>query len=156
MKKLMTAFLSTIMAVSLLAGCGSEVKESSAENSKASETKTAETNTVSEDVFKDIPDAITADVTIKGTPEMYKNVDFSKQETIYLYLIGSTPNDFDDILKLANEYLATFNTTLDITIMAWSDYQDLYSLNLTSGTNIDAIFTAPWVIYGRKLQRVRS
>ena len=33
---------------------------------------------------------------------------------------------------------------MDFTIWAWSDYRDLYSLNLAAGTNCDIIFTAPW------------
>ena len=97
-----------------------------------------------EDPFADMPEAIDYGVTITATPEMYPDIDLSKEETVYIYLIGDTPNDFQDILDKANEYMKPFNTKLDFTIMAWSDYGDLYSLNLTSGENIDMIFTAPW------------
>ena len=98
----------------------------------------------SEDPFADLPEAIDYGVTIKATPEMYPDIDLSKHETIYIYLIGDTPNDFGDVLAKVNEYLEPFNTDLEFTIMAWSDYSDLYSLALTAGEDIDMIFTAPW------------
>lgn len=93
---------------------------------------------------EELPEAIEPGAVVKATPDMYPDTDLSKEDTVYIYLIGDTPNDFDQIVEKANEYLADFNTKLDFTIMPWSDYQNLYSLNLTSGTNIDLIFTAPW------------
>ncbi|MCR4940224.1 MAG: ABC transporter substrate-binding protein [Treponemataceae bacterium] len=111
---------------------------------KAAATSSDTGKTVAEDVFKDIPTKITADKPIKATPAMYSNIDLSKEDTVYIYLIGDTPNDWDKVVELANEYLKPFNTKVQFTIMAWSDYQDLYPLSLISGTDIDAIFTAPW------------
>ena len=92
----------------------------------------------------ELPKEMTYGTVVAATPEMYPNTDLSEEETIYIYLIGDTPNDFDQILEAANTYLEPFNTKLDFTIMAWSDYSNLYSLALTSGENIDMIFTAPW------------
>ena len=156
MKKLLALLLAAVLAMSLLAACNSTTGGNETEATKADSTETkadnaetkadsAETEATSTgDPFADLPAEVTMGGTIKGTPEMYPNVDLSKEETIYFTLIGDTPNDFQDILAKVNEYLQPFNTKVDFTILAWSDYGDLYSLNLTSGEKIDVIFTAPW------------
>ena len=61
-----------------------------------------------------------------------------------MYLIGDTPNDWDKVLALVNEYLEPYNTKLAVTVMSWSDYQTMYSLVLAGGEQVDLIFTAPW------------
>ncbi|MCR4589124.1 MAG: ABC transporter substrate-binding protein [Lachnospiraceae bacterium] len=147
-KKMFTKALGLLLAACMLTACGSTEgaapEQSAAEPAAEKTVAEVAAEPVAEDVFKDVPEKIEAGCNIVATPEMYSNIDLSKEETIYIYLIGSTPNDMDQITELANEYLKPFNTNIEFTIMAWSDYQDLYSLNLTSGTNIDAIFTAPW------------
>ena len=75
---------------------------------------------------------------------MYSSIDLSEPYTVNMYLIGDTPNDWDRILELTNEYLEPFNTSLNVTIMSWSDYQTMYSLVLAGGEQVDLIFTAPW------------
>lgn len=137
--KLLALLLTTCMLCACGSGAGSENTSAADSNGKA-----ATASPVAEDAFKGLPAELTPEAVITATPEMYSNIDLSKNKTVYIYLIGSTPNDFDQIVELANKYLEPFNTKVEFTIMAWSDYQDLYSLNLTSGTNIDAIFTAPW------------
>ena len=155
MKKLLALLLAAVMAMSLLAACNSASDggkdTTAAETKEDTDTKTdneggqgTEGQTPAGDPFADLPEAVTMGGTIKATPEMYPNVDFSKKETIYFTLIGDTPNDFQDVLAKVNEYLQPFNTEVDFTILAWSDYGDLYSLNLASGEKIDVIFTAPW------------
>ena len=145
-KKLFNKALGLMLTACMLAACGNNAGQEANTTAQAPEKTTAAVTAapVEEDVFKDVPDEIAAGKTVVATPEMYSNIDLSKEETVYIYLIGSTPNDMDQITELANEYLKPFNTNIEFNIMAWSDYQDLYSLNLTSGTNIDAIFTAPW------------
>ncbi len=142
-KNRITKMLALILTTCMLCACGSgAASESSAPQGKTEAPVAAAP--VSDDAFKDVPSELTPETVITATPEMYSNIDLSKNKTVYIYLIGTTPNDFDQITELANKYLEPFNTKIEFTIMAWSDYQDLYSLNLTSGTNIDAIFTAPW------------
>ncbi|MCD8336476.1 MAG: DUF3502 domain-containing protein [Lachnospiraceae bacterium] len=104
------------------------------------------TVSASEDVaalLAELPEAV-GEGTIVATPEMYAGIDLSKSYTVNMYLIGDTPNDWDDVLALVNEYLEQFNTTLAVTFMSWSDYQTMYSLALAGGEQIDLIFTAPW------------
>ena len=75
---------------------------------------------------------------------MYTNVDLSKPYTVYLYLIGDTPQDWDKVMAAVNEYLEPFNTKLETVIMSWADYGTKYSLVLAGGEEVDAIYTAPW------------
>lgn len=84
------------------------------------------------------------DGVVKATPEMYTNVDLSKPYTVYLYLIGDTPQDWDKVMAAVNEYLEPFNTKLETVIMSWADYGTKYSLVLAGGEEVDAIYTAPW------------
>ena len=150
MKKSLAILLVAVMALSTLFGCGgSSDATTNAATEKATEkateaAKTEEAATEAADDGALLPDDMTYRSEIKGAPSLYPNVDFSKDETIYITLIGDTPNDFPDIVAAANEYLKPYHTTLDFTIWAWSDYKKLYSLNLASGENIDMIFTAPW------------
>ncbi|MBQ6550396.1 MAG: ABC transporter substrate-binding protein [Lachnospiraceae bacterium] len=156
MKKLIALLIAAVMILSMLSACGTtpagtdtpkDTAEAEAEaepEAEAGEEAGEEEAEASPEGGAVLPDELTLGSYIKGDPSLYPNVDFSKEETIYICLIGDTPNDFQDILDKANEYLAPYNTKLDFTIWAWSDYQDLYSLNLASGANIDIIFTAPW------------
>ena len=151
MKKLIALLLAAAMILSMLSACGTtpagsdtpkDTAEAEAEGEEGQEAEGEDAEAGTGDAV--LPDELTLGTVIKGDPSLYKNVDLSKEETIYICLIGDTPNDFQDILDKANEYLAPYNTKLDFTIWAWSDYKDLYSLNLASGTNCDIIFTAPW------------
>ncbi len=147
MKKKVLRVLALLLVSCLIAGCGKGTEKNRAGNgyevNLSNNSEAIPTSTAS-DPFKDLPEKLTGSTYVKATPDMYSNIDLKKEKTVYIYLIGTTPNDFPQIVELANEYLKPFNTKVEFTIMAWSDYADLYSLNLTSGTNIDAIFTAPW------------
>ncbi len=83
-------------------------------------------------------------VKITATPEMYANTDLSDEYTVIMYLIGDKPNDWQVVEDKVNEYLKPFNTRLSTQFMSWADYQTMYSLTLSSGDQVDLIFTAPW------------
>lgn len=150
-KKLLATILSVCMTASMLAGCGDS--SSSSSSSATTDTKSETTSTAAADTSSDTASASSAldalpastdEGTITATPEMYANTDLSKDYTVNMYLIGDTPNDWDKVLTLVNEYLEPFNTELDVTFMSWSDYQTMYSLVLAGGEQVDLIFTAPW------------
>ena len=159
MKKVTALLLALCLAATMLAACSSSSGDKK-EDTKAAETTAAEkteaakndeTDAATEapapsggDPFADLPDSVVMGGTIKGTPEMYPDVDLSSHETIYVTLVGDTPNDFPDIKDKINEYLEPFNTDVEFTIYGWSEYGDMYTLALTSGEKIDLIFTAPW------------
>ena len=145
-KRLLAIVMSLCLTAAALAGCGGSgggsqenaAAETTAES--AAGTEAAESTAASLD---SLPAAVGEGI-ITATPEMYSNIDLSEPYTVNMYLIGDTPNDWDRILELTNEYLEPFNTSLNVTIMSWSDYQTMYSLVLAGGEQVDLIFTAPW------------
>ena len=150
MKKKALSLLLTMTTVSaLLAGCGdsattdttSQSTSSSTSTSTSSEAGTASTSSVD---LSSLPDKIEPGVTVTADPSFYADTDLSSAYTVNMYLIGDTPNDWDKVLSLVNEYLEPYNTDLAVTFMSWSDYQTMYSLTLAGGADVDIIFTAPW------------
>ena len=149
-KRLLAIVMSLCLTAAALAGCGGSgggSQESAQENAAAETTAESAAGTEAAQSTGASLDSLPAAVgegTITATPEMYSNIDLSEPYTVNMYLIGDTPNDWDRILELTNEYLEPFNTSLNVTIMSWSDYQTMYSLVLAGGEQVDLIFTAPW------------
>ena len=162
LKKLLAMALTAGMTMTLLAGCGNSSGGSAGESSGASSSDEAGTgdaagageeatgdetdasgDTASSSSMEGLPEAV-GEGTITATPEMYSGVDLSDPYTVNMYLIGDTPNDWEKVLGLVNDYLKPFNTELAVTFMSWSDYQTMYSLVLAGGEQVDLIFTAPW------------
>ncbi len=136
-KKCMAAIMAAVLTAGTLAGCGNAEKQG---GTSQTETKSAVS---AEKAMENLPDTV-LDGVINATPEMYPNTDLSNPCTVNMYLIGDTPNDWDEILKKINEELEPFNTTLKTTIMSWSDYATMYSLVLAGGEQVDLIYTSPW------------
>ena len=149
-KRLLAIVMSLCLTAAALAGCGGSgggSQESAQENAAAETTAESAAGTEAAQSTAASLDSLSAAVgegTITATPEMYSSIDLSEPYTVNMYLIGDTPNDWDRILELTNEYLEPFNTSLNVTIMSWSDYQTMYSLVLAGGEQVDLIFTAPW------------
>lgn len=149
-KRLLAIVMSLCLTAAALAGCGGSgggSQESAQENAAAETTAESAAGTEAAESTAASLDSLPAAVgegTITATPEMYSSIDLSEPYTVNMYLIGDTPNDWDRILELTNEYLEPFNTSLNVTIMSWSDYQTMYSLVLAGGEQVDLIFTAPW------------
>ena len=149
-KRLLAIVMSLCLTAAALAGCGGSgggSQESAQENAAAETTAESAAGTEAAQSTGASLDSLPAAVgegTITATPERYFNIDLSEPYTVNMYLIGDTPNDWDRVLELANEYLEPFNTSLNVTIMSWSDYQTMYSLVLAGGEQVDLIFTAPW------------
>lgn len=139
-KKVISMLLVAAMTASVLSGCGGSSSETTASGSNTESTGGA---AAASDALAELP-AVIGEGKVAATPEMYVNTDLSKQETVNMYLIGDTPNDWEEVLGLVNEYLKPFNTELAVTFMSWSDYQTMYSLVLAGGEDVDIIFTAPW------------
>lgn len=148
-KKLLSTILSVCMTASLLAGCSSsETSSTSATDSTKATSSTSSADTAaSGDVSSASLDSLPSQVgsgTITASPDFYTATDLSKEYTVNMYLIGDTPNDWNKVLDLVNEYLEPYNTKLAVTFLSWSDYQTMYSLVLAGGEQVDLIFTAPW------------
>lgn len=144
--KILALTLACGMMLSSLAGCGSSTSAPAAESTQSadasagSETSAPAASSVSLD---ELPAAV-GEGEIVASPDFYPSTDLSSEYTVNMYLIGDTPNDWDKVLGLVNDYLAPFNTKLAVTFMSWSDYQTMYSLVLAGGEQVDMIFTAPW------------
>lgn len=155
-RKTLALTLATCMLASALTGCGgsSATTDSAATDSAKTTTTTTEKTTTdnASDAqaaaptvsLDDLPAKIERGVEVKALPEYYSAIDLSDEYTVNMFLIGDTPNDWDKVLGLMNDYLQPFNTKLDVTFMSWSDYQTMYSLVLAGGEQVDLIFTAPW------------
>ena len=152
-KKILSMITAAAAAGTLLAGCGStaatsDTPASSEVSSAAAETTAASgaSSEASESSGADLSSlpATQLDGTVTATPEMYPDVDMSDPYTVKMYLIGDTPNDWDEVQTKINDYLKPFNTSVETTFMSWSDYQTMYSLTLAGGSDVDLIFTAPW------------
>lgn len=148
-KKLLSMMLVLAMAVVLFAGCGNSSSGNDAssqgdvQESGSNEGAGEEADAPAASALEGLPAAV-GEGTIVATPEMYPGVDLSDPYTVNMYLIGDTPNDWEKVLGLVNDYLKPFNTELAVTFMSWSDYQTMYSLVLAGGEQVDLIFTAPW------------
>lgn len=148
-KKVLSILMALTMTAGIMTGCGSEATtstESTGTDTQATETTqsdaTTETAEATSDALAGLPDAIGEGV-IAATPEMYSAINLSSPYTVQMYLIGDTPNDWDEVLGLINDYLKPFNTDINVTFLSWSDYSTMYSLVLQGG-DADLIFTAPW------------
>lgn len=150
-KKILSITLAISLVAAALTGCGStggsgnETSGTSADTASdsSSGTEAAAGEAVSAVSLDGLPAAI-GEGEIKASPDFYAAMDLSDHYTVNMYLIGDTPNDWDKVLGLVNEYLAPYNTDLAVTFMSWSDYQTMYPLVLAGGEQVDLIFTAPW------------
>ena len=154
-KKILSLILAAGLVISTLAGCGSsggDSGSSSGSSSSSSGSSASSSDSSSSSSSGDSASAVSLDGLpaavgegeIVASPDFYAGVDLSDPYTVNMYLIGDTPNDWDRILELTNEYLKPFNTDIAVTFMSWSDYQTMYSLVLAGGEQVDLIFTAPW------------
>ncbi len=153
-KKILSCILAAGLVISTLAGCGSSGGDSGSSSSSGSSSGSSSSSSDSSSssssgesasaVSLDGLPAAVGDGEIVASPDFYAGVDLSDHYTVNMYLIGDTPNDWDRILELTNQYLEPFNTDIAVTFMSWSDYQTMYSLVLAGGEQVDLIFTAPW------------
>lgn len=140
----------TMLLATMTTACGasganlaSETKANSAEIAQ-NEATADETGT---DAFDILPDELGIGNNVAAVPEMYNNVDLSKQVNINIYMVGDTPADWKKVAEAANEYLKPFNTTISATFLSYSDYTTLYPLAL-QGEDCDIIYTAGWCFLG--------
>ncbi len=155
-KKFLAVTLATCLVVSMLAGCGNSGGDSASTGGTSTATDTASDSGASGGSDSAAPSGDTAAAAsldslpaigegqIVASPDFYAATDLSKPYTVNMYLIGDTPNDWDKVLGMVNDYLKPYNTELAVTFMSWSDYQTMYSLVLAGGEQVDLIFTAPW------------
>ncbi len=77
-------------------------------------------------------------------------LDLSKKVELQFWMLGNAPGDLklieEEVNKLALEDL---NCTVKFNYTTWTDWSQKYKLLLTSGQQIDLIFTSEWTDYQR-------
>lgn len=118
-KRIVVAGLAAVMAMSTLAGCSAEKKESGA-----------------------------SAVSVENTAAQYNGQDVSKRVDLTMYIIGDEVEDEKVVLEKLNELLLEkINATLTIKHMSLSDYAQKYALTISSGEDIDVIYASSWAGY---------
>lgn len=129
-KKLVSLLLAGTMVASL-AACGDK------DTSGTTTTTPGDTSTVDE-----------------GTPSTDDGgdaaaVDTSERVDLVFYVMGDAPTDEVTVENAINEILLEkVNATVDFQFSTWTDFQQKYNLELTSGT-ADLIYIANWLSYGQ-------
>lgn len=131
MKKRLISILLTSAMIATLAGCGSNggdaIVATEASNQGAA---TVETNTDS-------------------APAEAVALDTSERVDLVFYVMGDAPTDEAMVEDAINEILLDkLNATIDMQFSTWTDFQQKYSLELTS-QNADLIYIANWLNYGQ-------
>jgi putative aldouronate transport system substrate-binding protein len=132
MKKKMTRFLYLLLAVVMLAsvtaGCGGG--GATGESTAAAESSAAASSTA-------------AASTSTG-------IDTSENVELQFYMLGDAPRDLQIINDKINELtLKDLNCTVKFNFTTWSDTTTKYNLLLSSGQNVDLIYTADWMNYNQ-------
>ena len=96
-----------------------------------------------EEISGGIEDSVWSDVT-----------DLTETKNIRLVVIGSRPQDLDEVLEEINrKLLKKINTTISIKIISLSEWNVIYPLMLSGGEQIDLIYTAEWCDYAQEAAR---
>mgnify|MGYP004443767405 CR=1 FL=1 len=83
-----------------------------------------------------------------------EELDTSKQVEVVMYFISNRPAGQDIVDEAINKYLLEkLNCTLSINWINWSDYANTYNMLLSSGEEIDLIYTAGWLNFNDLAQR---
>ncbi|MFD0671049.1 extracellular solute-binding protein [Cohnella sp. GCM10027633] len=83
-----------------------------------------------------------------ASSEAPAGIDTSKKVNLQFYMLGNAPKDLpkiqDEINKMALEDL---NATVTFNFTTWTDWDQKYKLLLSTGQDVDLIFTADWTQY---------
>lgn len=75
-------------------------------------------------------------------------LDTSKKVELNMYLMGDAPKDETAIMAQLNKLTERdLNCTVKATYSTWTDFQTKYNLMLTSGQNMDLVYSANWLTY---------
>ncbi len=129
--KLLSVLLATAMVVGLV-GCG---------NSN-------DTIEVSAPAEEPAVEAEAGDDSAAAAPAAAE-LDTSERVDLVFYVMGDAPQDETVVEDAINKILLDkFNATIDMQFSTWTDFQQKYSLELTS-QNADLIYIANWLNYGQ-------
>lgn len=140
-RKLMSILLVLTMVFSL-AGCGGKSAADSMDET-VDNTSEAATTAANDSTGGETADNAAADATAPA------DVDTSQRVDLVFYVMGDAPADEQMVEDAINEILLEkVNATIDMQFATWTDFQQKYSMELTSG-NADLIYIASWLNYGQ-------
>ena len=121
MKKILAILLGTVMTAGLLAGCGSKGGDQTGEAAASVESSVSDEGS---------EPASGAEESAQGTVESAEGgPDISEHVDITMYLVGDTPETYDDILAKVNEITEReINASLNVKWLSWSEHDTKYSL----------------------------
>lgn len=83
-----------------------------------------------------------------GDGESSTSAGNAKSVELVMYLLGDTQPDYDEMLAIVNEKLASdINATLTVNFTTWSGWDTKYNLLLSAGEDFDLIYAATWTNY---------
>lgn len=127
----------TMLAGSILGGCGNQSNADSAAKAKA-ETQQAKAEAQQEETPKSGTEETAA------TPD----IDLSQKVDLVLYLVGDEPNGMEEVEEKINEImLEKINATITFNFTSWTDYTNKYMMVLNGGEDCDLIYTASWLSF---------
>ena len=72
-------------------------------------------------------------------------IDTSKKVELQLYMLGNAPKDLPKIEEEVNKMaMEDLNATVKFNYTTWTDWEQKYKLLLSTGQDVDLIFTADW------------
>jgi putative aldouronate transport system substrate-binding protein len=75
-------------------------------------------------------------------------IDTSERVELQLYMLGNEPKDMSKVEAQLNEWLIKdLNATVNFNYTTWTDTDQKYKLLLSTGQDVDLIYTAEWMQY---------
>lgn len=141
--KKLTSILLTLAMMLTLAGCGGK---------SAAESMDEESESTGAAVESAADETAGAEENTEGEAVQATELDTSERVDLVFYVMGDAPADEQIVEDAINEILLEkVNATIDMQFSTWTDFQQKYSLELTSG-NADLIYIANWLNYGQLAQ----
>jgi putative aldouronate transport system substrate-binding protein len=145
MKKFISITVAVLMLLAALSGCTTAAPTSVATvapTAAPTDAPTAAPTTAPADTASAAPQA-TAD-----TSNPWSSLDLSKPETVNFYVVGTPGDDYQMVVDKANAIMKQkINTTVNFTIVPFSDFQSKYALYLAGDADVDCIYGAAWCNY---------
>lgn len=136
-RKALSVMLIASMTAAMLSACGSSDNGS---NATPAATPATEESTTTDD---------TAAAETESEAPAAADLDMSERVDLVFYVMGDAPADEQAVEDALNEILLEkCNATVDFQFSTWTDFQQKYSLEITSG-NADLIYIANWLNYGQ-------
>lgn len=135
-KKALTLSVGALTLASALSACGGNNENTSSPSASSSSSSTATASSSA---------ASSAGSSASAAPA---GIDTSKHVTLQFYMLGDAPKDLDLIQAEVNKMAeAELNATVKFNFTSWTDWDQKYKLLLSSGQQVDLIFTAEWTQY---------